>query len=170
MVVSESYQFFESLYFIDSIREYYGWVLHYVFVYISLSQCCQVIFHAILCSREVLTWVNLCNVMNLFILVLVHAHLIHHFTSFYYWFHVDDVGYIMALLGRFYSYRLHHMIQKLDLGTIKYLGTCMRQWRVSSISTVGLHHWPLIEWFLECSTTIYSHSLECTRIPWESFT
>ena len=61
-----------------------------------------------------------------------------------YLFHVIDVGYIKALLWRVFSCRLQLIIHELDLETNWYLGTCMPQWQVSSLSTMGFHYWPLI--------------------------
>jgi hypothetical protein len=71
---------------------------HYVLVYLSLSQCFQVICHASQCSREVLTQINHSTVLPTFILMSVCIHLIYHITSLSCQFHVDDGGHIMALL------------------------------------------------------------------------
>lgn len=37
----------------------------------------------------------------------------------------------------------------------------------SSCSTIGLHHWPSIEWFCECSTSAHLFTLvDCVGVPW----
>ena len=64
-----------------------------------------------------------------------------------YSFRVIDVGYIKALLWRVLFRRLQLIIRNQDLEILWYLGACMPQWQVSSLSTVGLHHSPLIERF-----------------------
>jgi hypothetical protein len=89
-----------------------------------------------------------------FIPMSVCPHLIHHYSS---------LSYIcfMSLKGDkswpsfdgSNSYRLQLIFQELDLETIQYLGTYMPQWEVSLHLIVGLHYWPSIKWFLECSTS-----------------
>jgi hypothetical protein len=45
----------------------------------------------------------------------------------------------------------------------------MPQWQASSHPIAGLHHLPLIGRFPDVQLQlIHSHSLECTRVPWES--
>ena len=64
-----------------------------------------------------------------------------------YSFHVIDGGYIKALLWRVLFRRLQLIIRKQDLEILWYLGTCMPQWKVSSLSILGFHYWPLIRRF-----------------------
>ena len=89
----------------------------------------------------------------------------------YYSFHVIDGGYIKALLWRFLFRRLQLIIRKQDLEILWYLGTCMPQWQVSSLSTVGFHYWPLIGRFRRVfDFSSFIHSLDCTSVPWDSLT
>ena len=62
-------------------------------------------------------------------------------------FHVSDVGFIVALLRWDYSYQLQLIIQELVLETKQYLEICIHQCHISFLSTIGSHHWPLIEIF-----------------------
>jgi hypothetical protein len=79
-LVSESYQSYESLYSFPT-RRVPQLSSHYVLVYISSSQCFQVICHASQCSREVSSQINHSAVLPTFILVSVCAHLIYYLTS-----------------------------------------------------------------------------------------
>jgi hypothetical protein len=77
-----------------------------------------------------------------------------------YLFRVIDGGYIKALLWWVLSRRLQLIIWKQDLEIIWYLGTCMPQWQVLSLSTVGFHHWPLIgrfRWMFDLSSFSHIH-------------
>jgi hypothetical protein len=84
LLVSESYQSYESSYSFGSPEECPG-DHHTMFWSISQSsQCFQVICHASQCSREVSPQTNHSAVLPTFILMSVHTHLIHHLTSLSY--------------------------------------------------------------------------------------
>ena len=88
------------------------------------------------------------------ILWLLHTQI----PEIYFEFHVVDVGFIMALLRRDYSYQLKLIFQGLVLETKKHLEIGIHQWHTFSLSTIGLHHWPLIErfsWVFDISTSIH---------------
>jgi hypothetical protein len=48
----------------------------------------------------------------------------------------------------------------------------MPQWQVSALSTMGLHHWPSDRKSPSVvrHQLIYSQSMDCTVVPWESLT
>ena len=83
-------------------------------------------------------WVGLPRVQSL------NCHILWFTLKLCYLFRVTDGGYIKALLWWVLFRRLQHIIRNQDLKIIQYLGACMTQWQVSSLSTVGFHYWPLI--------------------------
>lgn len=70
-------------------------------------------------------------------------------------FRVAAEGLIISLLRQVCLCRPQHIIWESDWEPIKYLRTHMPQWWVSSFSTVGLHHLPMIGKFHECSTSTH---------------
>jgi hypothetical protein len=117
LLVSNSYQSYESLYSFSSPEECPSY-RHTMLWSISQSiQCFQVTFNASQCSREVSDQINHSTVLPTFILVSVSSHLIHHLTSLSCVSFVSIMGYIMDLLRQVCSYRLQHIIQQLDLET-----------------------------------------------------
>ena len=141
-----------------------GWEIHLSLVWLStrsyigssLSQCCQdhcCVIHMFKRSLALisllLSWPSV--VINFLPCrpSLCQFRIISYSGLFQicYLFHVIDGGYIKALLWWFLFCRLQLIIQNQDLEILWYLGACMPQWQVSSLSTVGLHHWPLIERF-----------------------
>ena len=72
-----------------------------------------------------------------------------------YLFCVIDVGYIKALLWWVFSCWLQLIIQELDLETNWYLGTCMPQWQVSSLSIGVFIIDPWSGDSVECSTSTH---------------
>jgi hypothetical protein len=133
---------YASSYSFDSFEENLWLSSHYGDHHIMFGslphrvKCFQVNCHVAQCSREVSTLQPLCSI-HTHVSMSTFSSIIH--TSFVL-FHVDDGGYIMALLRQVYSCRLQLIIQELDLETNQYLGTCMPQWQVSSHLTVGLHY------------------------------
>ena len=119
-----------------------------------------------ICSREVLSAVlyRLCIVW-LSTTVLDHTYLLYYILLF----HIDDVGFIMALLQRITSCQLQLIIQEDDLETpFQYLRACMPQWQVLRIQ------WQvyIIDLRLDDSTSVqlqlhYSHSWIVLIVPWE---
>jgi hypothetical protein len=81
------------------------------------SQCFQVICHASQCSREVSLQTNHSAVLPFSSCVSPYSFNLSSYITFLCQFHVDDGGYIMALLRRVCSCRLQHIIQELDLET-----------------------------------------------------
>jgi hypothetical protein len=81
MLVSDSYQYYESSYSFDSPEECPNDPRTMFWPMSQSSQCFQVIFSASQCSREVSLQTNHSAVLPAFILMSIHTHLIHHITS-----------------------------------------------------------------------------------------
>ena len=69
------------------------------------------------------------------------------FSKLCYSFRVTDEGYIKALLWRVLFRRHQHIIQDWDLEIFLVPWSLHASMASFSLSTVGLHHWPLIERF-----------------------
>ncbi len=74
-------------------------------------------------------------------------------------FHVNDGGNTMAILRQVYSYRLQHVIQEFDFGTIQYLGP------VHIVGRYPCFYWQIhitslrSEGFVECSMLTHLFTL-----------
>jgi hypothetical protein len=92
MLLSNSYQSYESLYSFGSPKECPSYHRTMFWTISQSRQCCQVFFCVSQCSREVLTQVNHSSVLPSFILVSICHHLIHHLTSLSYVSFVSMMG------------------------------------------------------------------------------
>lgn len=120
----------------------------------SLCQCCQVIYFVVHIGLKIICLESTIpsHVYPDSNIVPVSVLLFWSLYNIFLLFCVVDEGFIIALLWQVCPCRPQHIIQESDWETIQYLGTYMPQWWVSSFSTVGLNHWPLIRKFHECST------------------
>jgi len=118
ILVSESYQSYESLRSFNSPKECPSYCRTMIW-YISLSiQCYQVICRASKCSREVFNPNQLLySITKFHPRVSLCSFELSSCITFLCQFHVDDGGNIMALLQRIYSCQLQHIIQELELET-----------------------------------------------------
>ena len=121
----------------------------------SLSQCYQIIGCFIHMFKSSLSETSIESAICSYPFTLCrpslcpksNCHILCFTFKLYYSFRVIDGGYIKALLWWVLFRWIQLIIWKQDLEILWYLGTCMPQWQVSSLLTVGLHHWPLTEIF-----------------------
>ena len=103
-------------------------------------------FNVVMCSIDVISIDIFSNTLkpsfHVF-LFLIQFRIIIILSQSWYPFCVIHNGYIKALMRCVASYWHKHIIQKVDLETpLWYLATCIHQWKFSSLSKIGLHHWP----------------------------
>ena len=140
----------------------------------SLSQCCQVFSR--LCSKWKLSWeFTPTSQKQLFVSVTFESVLWLHHTQIPKLcseFRVIDVGFIMALLRRDYSCWHQLIIQELvletKLSTLRSVCLNDRFSRFQQRFTSFTFDWKIRLSFWH--QIIYSHSQDCTRLPWESLT